>query len=60
MERDFEEDKAWKVVRNFKGDKALGPDGFTMAFFQKCWEVLRLILLWFLRNFITVENLRRV
>jgi hypothetical protein len=24
------------------GNKAPGPDGFTMAFFQACWEVLRL------------------
>jgi hypothetical protein len=23
-----------------KGDKAPGPDGFSMAFFQACWEVL--------------------
>ena len=23
-----------------EGDKALGPDGFTMAFFQKCWSVV--------------------
>ena len=24
-----------------QGDKALGPDGFTMAFFQHCWQVLQ-------------------
>ena len=23
-----------------EGDKAPGPDGFTMAFFQKCWSVV--------------------
>ena len=23
-----------------EGDNALGPDGFTMAFFQKCWSVV--------------------
>jgi hypothetical protein len=23
------------------GDKAPGPDGFTMAFFQKCWDILK-------------------
>ena len=29
------------MVRKMKGDKALGPDGFSMAFFQKCWEVIK-------------------
>jgi hypothetical protein len=24
------------------GDKASGPDGFSMAFFQACWDVLRM------------------
>lgn len=23
------------------GDKALGLDGFTMAFFQSCWDILK-------------------
>ena len=23
-----------------EGDKAPGPDGFTMAFFHKCWSVV--------------------
>ena len=25
-----------QVLREMEGDKAPGPDGFTMAFFQKC------------------------
>jgi hypothetical protein len=41
MEREFEKCEVLEVVRNFKGDKAPRPNGFTMAFFQKCWEVLR-------------------
>jgi hypothetical protein len=36
MEHKFEKDEIWGVMRNFKGENALGPDGFTMAFFQKC------------------------
>jgi hypothetical protein len=28
------------VVKDLQGDKAPGPDGFTMAFFQKCWSVI--------------------
>ena len=29
------------VIQNFNGDKALGPDGFPMAFFQACWGILK-------------------
>ena len=29
-----------KVLHEMEGDKAPGPDGFTMAFFQKCWSVV--------------------
>jgi hypothetical protein len=30
-----------EVVKGLNGDKALGPDGFSMAFFQACWSVLK-------------------
>jgi len=33
LEREFEEQEVWEVVRNLNGDKAPRPDGFTMAFF---------------------------
>jgi len=33
--------KVWEVVRDMNGDKALGLDGFSMACFQKCWEVMK-------------------
>jgi len=32
LEREFEEQEVWEVVRRFIGDKVPGPDGFTMAF----------------------------
>lgn len=35
LEQRFEE-KMLQVVRDFKGDKAVGPDEFTMAFFHHC------------------------
>jgi hypothetical protein len=31
----------WEVVRDMNGGKALGLDGFFMACFQKCWEVMK-------------------
>jgi hypothetical protein len=41
LERDFEEDEIRKVVFMMNGNKALGPNGFSLAFFQTCWEVGR-------------------
>jgi hypothetical protein len=41
LERPFEDDEVFEVVKALNGDKALGPDGFTMGFFQACWEVLK-------------------
>jgi hypothetical protein len=38
LEREFEEE-VWDVIRDLNEDKASGPDGFTMIFFQKCWEI---------------------
>ena len=29
------------VIFGMDGNKALGPDGFSLAFFQACWEVLK-------------------
>ncbi len=40
-EREFEEGKVWEVVKAMIGHKLLGPDGYSMVFFQACWDVLR-------------------
>jgi hypothetical protein len=40
LERAFEEEEVRKVVLAMNGDKAPGPDGFSMVFFQTCWDVL--------------------
>ena len=36
-----------------EGDKAPGPDGFTMAFFQKCWNVVEKDVMAFFDHFHT-------
>ena len=41
LERDFEEEEVCGVVKGMEGDKAPTPDGFTMAFFQSCWAVVK-------------------
>lgn len=41
LERPFEDNEVRYVVRGMIKDKASSLDGFTMAFFQYCWDVVR-------------------
>jgi hypothetical protein len=50
LEREFEEEVR-KVVSKMNGNKASGPDGFSMAFFEDCWEVLREDIMKVFRDF---------
>ena len=36
LEREFEKEEIIEALKEAEGDKAPGPDGFTMAFYQKC------------------------
>ena len=36
LEREFEKEKIFEALMEVGGDKAPGPNGFSMAFFQKC------------------------
>ena len=36
LDRPFEEEEVVGVINDFNGDKAPGPDGFSMAFFKSC------------------------
>ena len=40
LERRFEKEEILLAVRELEGDKALGLDGFFMAFFHYCWRVV--------------------
>jgi hypothetical protein len=41
LEEPFEEREVREVIKGMDRDKAPGPDGFSMAFFQDCWEVVK-------------------
>ena len=36
LDRPFDEEEVYGVIKGFNGDKAPGPGGFSMAFFQFC------------------------
>ena len=40
LEKEFTKEEVIQVLREMEGDKAPSPDGFTMAFFHKCWSVV--------------------
>ena len=49
--RPFEEEEVLGVIQGFNGDKAPGPDGFSLAFFQTCWAVVHSDIMAVLRAF---------
>ena len=41
LEDPFEEREMWEVIEGMDRDEAPGPDGFSMAFYQDCWGVVK-------------------
>ena len=41
LEDPFDEREVWEVIKVMDRDKAPGPDGLSMAFFQECWDVIK-------------------
>ncbi|RVW91853.1 LINE-1 reverse transcriptase-like [Vitis vinifera] len=41
LERPFTEEEIYGALMEMNGDKAPGPDGFTLAFWQSCWEFVK-------------------
>ena len=40
LERRFEKEEILRVVKELEGDKALGHDSFSTAFYHHCWKVV--------------------
>jgi hypothetical protein len=49
--RPFDEEEVQAAVTTMPGDKAPGPDGFTLAFYKKCWSVLKADVMRILHHF---------
>ncbi|RVX08897.1 hypothetical protein CK203_011088 [Vitis vinifera] len=41
LELPFSEVEIYAALMGMNGDKAPGPDGFTVAFWQRCWEIVK-------------------
>lgn len=41
LERAFEKSETFEMLKALNGNKASGPNGFSLAFFQSCLEVLK-------------------
>ena len=41
LEVPFSHDEVKNTINSMPSDKALGPDGFTGAFFKACWETIK-------------------
>jgi hypothetical protein len=37
----FTEEEVWNTIREMPGDRAPGPDGFTGAFYQRAWPIIK-------------------
>ena len=51
LEKEFTKEEVTQVLREMEGDKAPGPDGFTIAFFHICWSVVENDVMDFFRSF---------
>jgi len=41
LEKEFFEEEVRSAINGLEKDKAPGPDGFNIAFFQSCWKVVK-------------------
>jgi hypothetical protein len=56
LEKAFSEEEVFEAVMNMNGDKAPGSDGFSLAFFQFCWSVLKGDIMQVFHHFHTHET----
>lgn len=51
QESPFEKREVLEVVKGMNSDKEPGPDDFSMAFFQACWNVIKVDIMVVLHDF---------
>lgn len=45
LERAFSDDDVWTAISALPPDKAPGPDGFSLRFYQACWPTIKDVVL---------------
>ncbi|KAL4360722.1 hypothetical protein GQ457_04G018500 [Hibiscus cannabinus] len=51
LERKFETEEVWSIIKEANANKAPGPDGFNLGFFRKYWKLIREDLMKFIGDF---------
>ena len=59
MEFPFSKDEVFSTLSSLCGDKASGPDGFTLAFWQSYWDVVKGEVMGFFGEFYELGCLER-
>ena len=59
LDRPFSEEEVVLALNQISGEKAPGPDGFTLAFFHHCWDVVEKEVLDSLQEFYVYEEFER-
>ena len=59
LERPFSEEEVVLALNQINGEKVSGPDGFTLAFFHHCWDVVKKEVLDSLQEFYVHETFER-
>ncbi|XP_028099858.1 uncharacterized protein LOC114299337 [Camellia sinensis] len=57
LEREFTKEEMWAAIKECDGNKAPGPDGFNMLFFQKSWKFLKGDIMKFMKEFYSNSKL---
>jgi len=51
VEKDFTEDEVWNAITKLGNEKALRLDDFNIAFFHRCWSIVKGKIIEFFANF---------
>ncbi|XP_062176082.1 uncharacterized protein LOC133881144 [Alnus glutinosa] len=51
LERPFQEEEVLQALLSMDEDKALSPDGFSIAFYRSCWSIIKANLMSVFHNF---------